>query len=101
MRIQRKKKPKLGEIRVITKFLLWPRTIDNETRLLEKADILQVYGLSGWIDKKWKKFWKRVDTKNKSCYNIITVKKKKGDLNGTEYFRMYGNVNWGFRKAVG
>ena len=56
MRIQRKKKPKLGETRVITKFLLWPRTIDNETRLLEKADILQVYGLSGWIDKKWKKF---------------------------------------------
>lgn len=51
MRIQRKKEPKLGEKRVITKFLLWPRTINNETRFLEKADILQVFGLSDWIDK--------------------------------------------------
>jgi hypothetical protein len=54
MRIQRKKEPKIGERRVITKFLLWPRTINNETRFLEKADILQVFGLSDWIDKEWK-----------------------------------------------
>ena len=56
MRIQRKKEPKIGERRVITKFLLWPRTINYETRFLEKASILQVYGLSAWIDKEWKDF---------------------------------------------
>lgn len=56
MRIQRKKKPKLGERRVITKFLILPRTINNETRLLEKAYILQVLGLGGWIDKEWMDF---------------------------------------------
>ena len=56
MRIQRKKEPRIGEKRVITKFLLWPRTINNETRFLEKACILQTFGLSDWIDKEWKNF---------------------------------------------
>ena len=56
MRIQRKKKPRLGERRVITKFLIWPRTMNNETRFLEKAHILQVFGLAGWIDKEWMDF---------------------------------------------
>ena len=56
MRIQRKKEPKLGEKRVITKFLLWPRTINYETRFLEKAEILQVFGLTGWIDREWKNY---------------------------------------------
>ncbi len=56
MRIQRKKSPKLGERRVITKFLIWPRTMNNETRFLEKAYILQIYGLGGWMDKEWKDF---------------------------------------------
>ena len=54
MRIQRKKTPKIGEKRVITKFLLWPRTINDETRFLEKASILQTFGLGNWIDKEWK-----------------------------------------------
>ena len=54
MRIQRKKRPRIGEKRVITKFLLWPRTINDETRFLEKADILQTFGLGNWIDKEWK-----------------------------------------------
>lgn len=56
MRIQRKKEPRIGEKRVITKFLLWPRTINNETRFLEKATILQIRGLGNWIDKEWKNF---------------------------------------------
>ena len=56
MRIQRKKRPRLGERRVITKFLIWPRTINNETRFLEKAYIVQVFGLGGWIDKEWRDF---------------------------------------------
>ena len=56
MRIQRKKRPRLGERRVITKFLIWPRTINNETRFLEKASILQGFGLGGWIDIEWEDF---------------------------------------------
>ena len=56
MRIQRKREPKLGEERVITKFLIWPRTINNETRLLEKACIVQSFCIGGWIDKEWKNF---------------------------------------------
>ena len=56
MRIQRKKEPKMGETRVITKFLIWPRTIKNETRFLEKAHIRQVFGLADWIDREWKDF---------------------------------------------
>ena len=56
MRIQRKKEPRIGEKRVVTKFLLWPRTINNETRFLEKACILQIRGLGNWIDKEWKNF---------------------------------------------
>ena len=56
MRIQRKKEPKRGENRVITKFLIWPRTINNEARFLEKAHILQVFGFTDWIDWEWKDF---------------------------------------------
>jgi hypothetical protein len=41
MRIYSKANAKDGDERTITKFLLFPVEIDNETRWLEKATILQ------------------------------------------------------------
>lgn len=54
MRIKRKAKPRLGAKRIISKFLILPKTLDNETRFLERGLILQTFGLSGWYDVSWK-----------------------------------------------
>lgn len=59
MRVKRKYKP--GNIRIIEKFLIFPKTINGETRWLEKAKIKQrfefyidvVIPLSEWDDIKW------------------------------------------------
>lgn len=51
--------PFLGHKRVIERFLLFPRSIENEYRWLEKAKILQEYSYTGglgsaqYIDKEW------------------------------------------------
>lgn len=54
--------------RIITRFLLFPRTIDGETRWLEVARIRQRYQLrwladsyEGWIDSEW------IDANDKTC----------------------------------
>lgn len=63
MRWKKKQKsyPKDGEIRIVNKFLLFPRVINNEYRWLELVKIEQFYrgydyvhGTGGfWIDKDW------------------------------------------------
>gem|GEM_PF-2520664 len=64
-----KKQPVRGSEREISLFLLWPRTIDGETRWLERATIIQRYGptfeeavakrlrryVVKWHDQKWGK----------------------------------------------
>jgi len=46
--------PKPGDTRVISKFLLFPRTINSITRWLEFAEIKQTfYSLEGWEDDEW------------------------------------------------
>lgn len=53
--------PRVGDRRVVSKFLWLPTTIDNETRWLEYATIVEVYepwydGITGgwrWIPEKW------------------------------------------------
>lgn len=59
--------------RIITRFLLFPRTIDGETRWLEVARIRQEYiaaldvygngtnGFEGWLDSEW------IDANDKTC----------------------------------
>lgn len=58
-------KPKIGEMRVVKKFLLFPKRIDNECRWLEFVEYIQVYNnydpkmpriiynSNHWFDKKW------------------------------------------------
>ena len=50
------KTPKSGDKRIVSKFLLFPREINNEVRWLEKVKIEQEYDrgcLLGWWDIKW------------------------------------------------
>ena len=56
------KKYRVGDERVIKKFLLIPRTIESETKWLEFAEILQEYiedwnSFQGthyrWVDRSW------------------------------------------------
>lgn len=43
MRWKQKPKPKEGDIRIIKKFLFFPKKIEDETRWLESAYIVQEY----------------------------------------------------------
>ena len=43
-------KPKEGEIRVVSKFLLLPRTFNNEVRWLERVNIVEQYKIWGYSD---------------------------------------------------
>ena len=45
-----KQLPKFGDQKVIKKFLWWPKTIGNETRWLEKSDILYEYTRYGTME---------------------------------------------------
>lgn len=57
--------PKVGDTRVVTKFLWWPKTIDAVTRWMETASYKQEYqsyslpsedypvSRIGWIDMEW------------------------------------------------
>ena len=51
------RRPVSGDIRTVTMFLLFPKTINGETRWLEHADIKQEwrpnYTGSEWADIKW------------------------------------------------
>lgn len=53
MRIQRKREPNHKDKRVIEKFLIFPKTINYETRFLEKVKIVQEYNYYEWVDRKW------------------------------------------------
>ena len=56
-----KRKYRTGDTRIIIKFLFLPKTINGETRWLEKAKIYQsfdfyydfIFPLSEWTDIKW------------------------------------------------
>lgn len=48
-----KKTPKTGYVRVIKKFLFLPLTLNNETRWLEFATIMQVYVTHYYMDSEW------------------------------------------------
>ena len=43
MRMQGKKQPKVGDSRIIRRFLFFPKTIGAEKRWLERTDIMQEY----------------------------------------------------------
>jgi len=54
--------PKLGDERIITKFLCFPKNINNTTKWLEKVSIRQRYVrfcnkfyTNGWDDIKWER----------------------------------------------
>jgi hypothetical protein len=55
--IKREPKPKeeikICSKRVIRKFLLYPKTIDYETRWLEYVTIEQIWNGVWWSDRKW------------------------------------------------
>ncbi len=47
-------RPKTGDTRIIKKFLLLPKTIGNQTRWLEWANIVQKYAYyERWYDYRW------------------------------------------------
>jgi hypothetical protein len=46
--------PDFGDTRIIKVFLVFPRTINRETRSLETAYIKQEFiHLAGWVDVEW------------------------------------------------
>lgn len=53
MRWYKKKEPEAGDYRTIETFLLLPREIGDEGRWLEKAKIVQRFGLFNWYDYSW------------------------------------------------
>lgn len=59
MKFYDKRRPKDGEIRLITKFLWFPKCLDGETRWLETATWEEKYSLSGhfkddgWYATRW------------------------------------------------
>lgn len=66
IKFQEKERPKLGDTRIISKFLLFPKYLENELRWLEYVQIEQVYrhtyscapGMKpmktlAWMDQKW------------------------------------------------
>ena len=46
--------PKNGEVRIIKRFLLFPRCIHGECRWLEVASIVQEFDNNNWADDGWK-----------------------------------------------
>ena len=48
-------KHKCNDKRVVKKFLFLPKTLGNETRLWEFAEIEQRYAFYGWYNHKWAK----------------------------------------------
>lgn len=54
MKFQRVPEPDFRQRRVIEKFLLFPLTLNNETRFLEKARIIQEFDGVGWVKVGWK-----------------------------------------------
>lgn len=59
MRIKFKLEPKVGDQRTVTKFLWFPKYIENEIRWLEKSTFTQEYTIGGllepcyWFSIKW------------------------------------------------
>jgi hypothetical protein len=72
MRYKIKIKPKDQDYRVITKFLWFPKKIQNEWRWLEHAEIGQRYGSwdlwPGWDDEEW------IDTRKMPEYKLAPPK---------------------------
>jgi len=46
------KQPEIGDYRIISMFLWFPRTVQGETRWFEFAQIKQIYVVLGW-DEMW------------------------------------------------
>ena len=62
MKFKRKRQPRLGESRTMRKFLLFPKTINSETRWLETATWVEMYtpgdfGIISWTDVRWGVHW--------------------------------------------
>jgi len=59
MRWNEKKKPKLGDTKTITKFLIFPKKIKGQWRWLEMASWVKKYDYAGdeffyrWYDQDW------------------------------------------------
>ena len=59
----KRKKPKVGDSRVIVRLLLFPKTLEGETRWLEICPIIQIYeiyfdghsNITNWHSRKWAK----------------------------------------------
>lgn len=49
----RKVKPVIGDERVVSEFLFFPKTLDKETRWLEFAEIRQMYWGRPWTKGSW------------------------------------------------
>ena len=50
------KRPERHETRTITKFLLFPKTINDETRWLERTSYVQWWNDYRWCDSRWSTF---------------------------------------------
>jgi len=54
MRFKIKEKPELGDRRIISTFLWFPKTLQNELRWLENASVGQTYfSANGWRSEEW------------------------------------------------
>lgn len=53
MRWNKKPKPQLGDVRIVKKFLWFPKCINGEYRFLEVAIFKQKYDYCVWEDIEW------------------------------------------------
>lgn len=50
----KKKKPEIGDTRIIRRFAWFPVLLEREIRWLEQVTIEQMYGIFGWSDWRYK-----------------------------------------------
>lgn len=56
-KLKKKQQPKVGDTRIVDRFLLFPKFLDDEWRWLELTQIQQEYNNMGLLESNWTYKW--------------------------------------------
>ena len=88
MRIKLKPEPKVGDIRIVSKFLWFPKCINRECRWLEKVSYKQKYKRCGVLNPTH--YWDNIEWVDKRS---IVIDGKEIEISEESYHNLKGILN--------